>query len=179
VFAKNKESEIEPMTRPAGKASRRAKKPAASALVIEREELEAFRAQLPEYRRRETFRFLTLNWDIVRALYIVHKCPREAQPIDVAMFAQNYGFPFNEQGDPGGDLPESSNLFFYADPKAARDDRIDTARPVLIALVALSREKPGAMMIDGLHRLYKAAWQGQPRLEAYVLTPEEEQACRI
>jgi hypothetical protein len=167
------------MKRSAGKASRQAKRPAASALAIKSEELEAFRAQLPEYRRRETFRFLTLSWDIVRALYIVHKHPRETQKIDVATFAQNYGFPFNEQGDPGGDLPESSSLFFYTDPKAARDDRIDTTRPVLIALVALSGEKPGAMMIDGLHRLYKAAWQGQPQLEAYVLAPEEERACRI
>lgn len=167
------------MMRPAGKAGRQAKKPETSALVIESEELEAFRAQLPEYRRIEIYRFLTLNWDIVRAHYIVHKRPREAQPIDVAMFANNYGFPFNEQGDPGGDLPESSSSFFYTDPKAARDDRIDTTRPVLIALVALSREKPGAMMIDGLHRLSKAAWQGLPQLEAYVLTPEEERACRI
>jgi len=36
----------------------------------------------------------TVHWDIVHALYLIHKQPREPQPIDVAMFARNYGFFF-------------------------------------------------------------------------------------
>jgi len=36
--------------------------------TIDSEELEAFRATLPDYRRYETSRFLTVHWDIVRAL---------------------------------------------------------------------------------------------------------------
>jgi hypothetical protein len=65
-----------------------------------------------------------------------------ASHFDGAMFAKNFSFPFNEQGDPGGDLPENNSLFF--------------------ALVALAGKNSGAMMIDDLHRPYKAAWQGDP-----------------
>ena len=96
----------------------------------------------------------------MRALYLIHKQPREPQQIDVAMFARNYGFPFTEGGAQGGDLPEDSG-FFYVDTKTVLSDQVDLARPLLIALiVAEDREKPYVVLIDGLHRLFKAAWQG-------------------
>ena len=154
-------------------------KPIQSAIVIDGEGLEAFRATLPEYRRYETYRFLTVHWDIVRALYLIHKQPREPQQIDVAMFARNYGFSFVEGGAQDGDSPEESG-FFSVDTKMVLSDSVDLARPLLIALIsAEGRERPYAALIDGLQRLFKAAWRGIPELPAYVLTPDEERLCRI
>jgi hypothetical protein len=153
--------------------------PTVSAAVIDSEGLEAFRATLPEYRRYETYRFFTVHWDIVRALYLIHKRPREPQPIDVAMFAKNYGFFFAEGGAQVGDSPEESG-FFSIDTKTVLSDQVDLARPLLIALIsAEGRERPYAALIDGLHRLFKAAWRGIPEFPAYVLTPDEERLCRI
>jgi len=154
-------------------------KPIQSAAAIDSEGLEAFRVTLPEYRRYETYRFFTVHWDIVRALYLIHKQRHEPQQIDVAMFARNYGFFFAEGGAQEGDPPEESG-FFSIDTKTVLSNRVDLARPLLIALIAAEgREKPYAAIIDGLHRLFKAAWRGTPELPAYVLTPEEERLCRI
>jgi hypothetical protein len=160
-------------------ATGRKGEPTESAATIDSEELEAFRATLPEYRRYETYRFLTVHWDIVRALYLIHKQPREPRPIDVAMFARNYGFFFVE-GGAQDDNPPEVNGFFSIDTKTVLSDLVDLTRPLLIALIAAEgRERPYAALIDGLHRLFKAAWRGKPQLPAYVLTPDEERSCRI
>jgi hypothetical protein len=157
----------------------RKRTPIQSVAVIDSEGLEAFRATLPKYRRYETYRFFTVHWDTVRALYLIHKQPREPQQIDVAMFARNYGFFFVEGGAQDGDPPEESG-FFSVDTKTVLSDQVDLARPLLIALIAAQgRERPYAALIDGLHRLFKAAWRGIPQLPAYVLTPDEERLCRI
>ncbi len=159
--------------------ARRKDESTVSAATIDREELEAFRATLPDYRRYETYRFLTVHWDIVRALYLIHKQPRELQPIDVAMFARNYGFFFVEGGAQDDDPPEASG-FFSIDPETVLSNLIDLTRPPLVALIAADgRERPYAALIDGLHRLFKAAWRGISQLPAYVLTPDEVRLCRI
>jgi hypothetical protein len=161
------------------KTTGRKDEPNSRAAVIDCEELEAFRATLPAYRCYETCRFFTAGWDIVRALYLIHRQKRLPQQIDVALFARNYGFPFTEGVTQGGDLPEDSG-FFYVDTKTVLSDQVDLSRPLLIALVAVEgRERPGVVLIDGLHRLFKAAWRGMPELPAYALTPDEERLCRI
>jgi hypothetical protein len=148
--------------------------------TINYEELEAFRNTLPPYRRQETYRLFAVSWDITRALYLIHKYPREIQTVDVAMFANSYGFPFIEGGASHDKaLPEDSG-FFYVDTKTVLADQVDLERPLLIALIATDgRERPRAALIDGLHRLFKAAWKGIAERPAYVLTPDEERLCRI
>jgi hypothetical protein len=139
-----------------------------------------FRAALPEYRRHESYRFLALGWDIVRALYLIEKRPRDPQSIDVETFAKNYGFPFHPEGTVTEDTPLEHSGFFYVDVQTVMSDQIDLARPLLIALMMLEgREQPGAILIDGLNRLFKAARLGVAEITAYVLTSEEEQLCRI
>jgi hypothetical protein len=145
---------------------------------IDYRELDVFRMTLPEYRRYESYSFLVANWDIVRALYLIHQQPRAPRVIDVAQFAGNYGFPFIEGGSAGEDIAEDSG-FFSVNTKAVMSEQIDLARPLLIALIAVEgQERPSAVLIDGLHRLYKAARLGTPKLSAYVLTPDEERLCR-
>ena len=86
---------------------------------------------------------------------------------------------FVEGGAQDGDSPEESG-FFSVDTKMVLSDSVDLARPLLIALIAAEgRERPYAALIDGLQRLFKAAWRGIPELPAYVLTPDEERLCRI
>jgi hypothetical protein len=149
-----------------------------SVATIDYWELEVFRRSLPEYRQYESYSFFIASWDIVRALYLIHKWPRALQTIDVAQFARQYGFPFIEDGSASDALPEDSG-FFYVDTKTVMSEQIDLERSVLLALIEVEgQERPSALLIDGLHRLYKAARLGTPKLRAYVLTPEEERLCR-
>ena len=128
-----------------------------SVAPIDYRELEAFRRGLPDYRQYESYSFFTASWDIVRALYLIHKRPRALQTIDVAQFARQYGFPFIEDGRASDALPEDSG-FFYVDTKTVMSEQIDLERPVILALIAVEgQERPSALLIDGLHRLYKAA----------------------
>ena len=149
-----------------------------SVATIDYRELEAFRMTLPEYRRYESYTFFTARWDIARSLYLIHKQPRALRTIDVAQFARTFGFPFVEGGSTSDAIPEDSG-FFYVDTKAVMSEHIDLERPVLLALIQTKGvAQPSPLLIDGLHRLYKAARLGIPQLRAYVLTPDEEQLCR-
>ena len=74
--------------------------------TIDYREVEEFRRSLPEYRQYESYSFFIASWDIVRALYLIHKRPRALQTIDVAQFARQYGFPFIEDGRASDALPE-------------------------------------------------------------------------
>jgi hypothetical protein len=140
--------------------------------------LESFRATLPQYRQQEKYHFLSYQWDIVRAFYLIEQRPRDPQPIHVAPCARNYGFSFFEGGAKEEETVEATG-FFYVNIKTVMSDEIDLERPLLIALVKLKKdEQPAAMLIDGLHRLFKAARQGRKELPALILTPEEELLCR-
>src|ERR1700730_9190316 len=92
------------------------------------EGLEAFRETLPEYRRVENYRFLAARWDIVRALYLLKQRPRDPQPIDVTLFANNYGFPFIAGGAPDDQPPEHDSGFFSVDTETVMSDQVNLAR---------------------------------------------------
>lgn len=151
------------------------------ALVIDPKELETFRATLPTYRQYEKYQVLIVRWDIVRAQFLVFKHPREQTAVNVLQAAQVLGFPTHDDAsatDADGQEKPFHGLY-QVDARAAMSEETDLERPVLLAQVMLPGDTtPSIMQLDGLHRLYKASRTGRPHLPCYLLTPEEEQACR-
>jgi len=151
--------------------------------VVDWQELETFRMTLPEYHQHEPFRFLVWQWGIVKALDLLQKYPRPAGRLKVSGAARVCGL------DKPIELPETredgtvilhDSAAVAIDPVFAMSDRIDRERPVILALVQF----PGSvratlLLIDGFHRLYRAAQDGQEAIPCYVLIPEEEQVCRL
>jgi hypothetical protein len=54
----------------------------------------------------------------------------------------------------------------------------DLDEPLIVASVPLGLEPPAPLLIDGCHRLYKAAALGRERLPSLVLTAGETLAIR-
>ncbi len=72
-------------------------------------------------------------------------------------------------------LPESQ-----IDETRAMSEEIDTNIPVILALIQGDEgEESKPILIDGLHRLYKAFREGKETIPCYALTPDEERLCRI
>lgn len=149
---------------------------------IDQAELEAFRATLPEYRRHESYRFLAWSWDIVKALYLIHKYPRQLGRLNVAESARSLGLDkpiVGPEETQDGKLAMTDSLV-VVDPKFAMSDQVDEERPVLLALLQLpGQDQAKSIFIDGLHRLYRAAQQQKISIPCYVLTPQEERLCRL
>lgn len=158
-------------------SSSKATKKQAPQTKIDTEALEVFRQTLPDYRQQETMHLLTLQWDIVKALYLIAQTPHEVYPISVAKYAQVMGFPTREEYEQRDVTPIPFSLF-YADPKCVTDERIDLERPMILAQVIF----PGQVsvknvLIDGLHRLYKASCLGVETLFIQQLSVEESRLC--
>jgi hypothetical protein len=124
---------------------------------FEEKGLERFRRRLPRYRQEEFFQ----EYDVVQAHYLLHLLRRQPESIEVEPLARLYGF-----------LPGQSFFFFKVDREAAMRPRTKLARP----LIAISEQK--YPLIDGLHRLYRAAHTGEPQLLCCFLSQEEARFCR-
>lgn len=128
---------------------------------------------------RETFRFFYFEWDVAKAWGLVGR--REPDGFtDVAGAATAIGEPVPDE------LPISGTINIGAirvDWKKVRDnpDDYDTSVPLLyVTLPTLpTGESLGGTIIDGAHRLARAKLDGLETLPVYVLTPEEEEACRL
>ncbi|GCE32083.1 hypothetical protein KDA_75670 [Dictyobacter alpinus] len=129
-------------------------------------ELGAFREGLPESERFETFRFFVARWDIVKARYIIQKANKPVGSLRVASAARVYGL----------DRPQTEESAVAVDETRGMSETIDTRVPVILALL---KGASSPILIDGLHRLYKAYREGKETLPCYALTSEEEQLCRI
>lgn len=97
--------------------------------VIDWQELEAFRASLPEYRRYETFRFLVWQWDIVKALYLLYKYEQPQGRLRVAEAARAYGFgkPVKTLGETREEDMFEGSAGFTIDPQFAMGEQIESA----------------------------------------------------
>lgn len=124
---------------------------------FDEERLERFRRRLPRYRQNESFQ----EYDVVRAQYLLHLLRRQPETIEIEPLAKSYGF-----------LPDQQFFFFKVDQESAMSPRIKLTRP-MIGIRDLKYP-----LIDGLHRLYKAAHTGQQELLCYFLTQEEARFCR-
>jgi hypothetical protein len=127
-------------------------------LFFDEERLEAFRRGLPHYRRYETFR----EYDIVKMQFLFFLLEREPEVIEVKPSADLYHF-----------LPGQTFYFFRCDREAAlSDERINLSRPLL----GIKGTK--YPIVDGLHRLYKAAHTGIYTLHCCFLYLEEAELCK-
>ncbi len=159
----------------------KARKPRKRPLTRDYQALEVFRHTLPAYRQQETYQFLFIRWDIVKALYLIQKDGRETHLLHVAQTAKVFGFDKEaaQVGEQEGKPVFDSGLF-YVNLETVMSEQVDLDRPVILAQAQLgNKPTPQTMLIDGLHRLYKAARLGRETLPCYVLSPEEEQQCRI
>ena len=133
-------------------------------------QLDTFRMTLPEAQRHETFRFFMIHWDIVRARYLIQQTNKRLDVLPVRAAARAYGL----------DKPQTIDSAVRVNEQVAMSDAIDTNIPVILALIQGDEgTKPKPILLDGLHRLYKAYREGRETIPCYALTPEEEKLCRI
>ena len=139
--------------------------------MIDQMQLEAFRQNLPESHQFEMHRFFVARWDIVKARFIIQRTGKSIDRLPVLSAAKAYGF----------DKPYTSEGWARIDPQRAMSEEVDTNVPVILALIAREQEgqPPIPLLIDGLHRLYKAYREQKTSIPCYALTPYEEQLCRI
>lgn len=149
---------------------------------IDQQELEAFRASLPEIYQHETYRFLVWRWDIVRARYMLHKYPRATGNLVVADAARAYDLmkPIGQPEVLSDGTIRLHDSLMGIDAAFAMSDRIDLQQPVILGLIELpGRAAPTPLLLDGLHRLYRAAQDALVHLPCLVLAPDEERLCRL
>ena len=134
-------------------------------------QLAAFRQSLPDSQQYEIHRFFVARWDIVKARFLTQQPGRRLDTLEVRSAARAYGF----------DTPQTIDSWAYVDPIRAMSDAIDPDIPVILALIAREEEgaRPIPLLIDGLHRLYKAYREERIHIPCYALTPQEEQLCRL
>ncbi|MFC3499916.1 hypothetical protein ACFOOK_02860 [Micromonospora krabiensis] len=103
------------------------------------------------------------------ALALITAARRDTRPLDVAAWAQACGLSHLD----------NTNARTISLVGATRDglDRsyataTDLTTPVIIAQLLISGS-PSPLLIDGIHRLYRAWRGGLPQLPAYLLTVEE------
>ena len=125
-------------------------------------------------RRGRPQQWFTLRpwlFDVTAATGLLRAAPRPARPLPVEAWARAYGLL------PGG----SPHMVFLLGPGPGFDPyyamTTDLGEPVIIAtLTGPAGELAGPLLIDGCHRLYKAARLGRVEIPALVLTAEETRA---
>lgn len=139
--------------------------------MIDYVQLATFRQSLPESQRYEVHRFFVVRWDVVAARFLIQQTGKQIDRVPVLGAAKACEF----------DKHQTMDSWAYVDPKRAMSDAIDPDIPVILALIAREEEgaRPIPLLIDGLHRLYKACREERIDIPCYALTPDEEQVCRI
>lgn len=117
-------------------------------------------------RREQWFYFGPWIFNVRRALQIADRS-RRVRPLPVERWARFYG------------LSEGSVPIFEPyeinEPYALETD---LSRPVLVATMKNKHGMPFPLLVDGLHRLYRAHTEHVLQLSAHVLTAEETLAVR-
>ena len=116
--------------------------------------------------------FVLRPWvfDVTLAGVLLRAAPRPPRMIPVAAWARAYGLA----RDPGSGRHAISLIGPGPDfsPQYAMTTNPD--EPVILATLAdASGEPAGPLLIDGCHRLYKAAVTGRAEIPAFVLTAAE------
>lgn len=139
--------------------------------MIDQMQLAAFRQSLPQSHRFEVHRFFVARWDSVKARFLTQQPGRRLDALNVLTAARAYEF----------DQPQTMYSWAHVDPKRAMSGEIDLDIPVILALIAREDRNapPIPLLIDRLHRLYKAYREERITIPCYALTPDEEQLCRI
>lgn len=121
------------------------------------------------HRPRQWFYFGPWAFSIGEADALIADQPREPDRLNVAAWADGYGLTQIDDPD-----PRSISLI---GPTRAGLNReyaagADLTKPVLVATLEVDGA-PTALLIDGVHRLYRAWREGVTTLPAYLLTVAE------
>ena len=109
-------------------------------------------------------------FDVTLAAVLLRAAPRPPVPIPVAAWARAYGLA----RDPGSGRHAVSLIGPGPDFSPQYAMTTDPGEPVILATLAgASGEPAGPLLIDGCHRLYKAAVTGRAEIPAFVLTAAE------
>jgi hypothetical protein len=120
--------------------------------------------------REQWFHFGPWVFNIDQAQMLLADAPRQTCALDANAWATAYGL--TSLDDP---RRASVNLI---GPTPDGLDRLyamstDLTEPVLLGRIRINASPPAALLIDGVHRLYRAWREGVPQLPAYVLTTAE------
>ena len=116
--------------------------------------------------------FVLRPWvfDVTLAGVLLRAAPRPPVPIPVAAWARAYGLA----RDPGSGRHAISLIGPGPDFSPEYAMTTDPGEPVILAtLTGPGGEPAGPLLIDGCHRLYKAAVTGRAEIPAFVLTTAE------
>jgi hypothetical protein len=154
--------------------------------TINYEKLEAFRQTLPEYQRHETYRFFVSWWDVVKARYLAAEAKQEPRLTKIAPWVRFFGIDKisldQDISVPVGMAEEEINMalssVIHIDIAWAMSDDCNLDQPLIFVQIE-NGEKTTPLLIDGLHRLYKAHRLEEERLPYFMLTVEESNLVRI
>lgn len=121
----------------------------------------------PSRNEQQMFTFGPFVFDVEEAHAIIRRAPRPMFQIDAEAWALNYGIAYIQ---PDGTTPaDAPTLIRQADGfDTVYSMRADLGRPLIMA-----RIDGLELVIDGIHRLYKAWHLGIEQLYAYQLTEDE------
>ncbi|MFI2652773.1 hypothetical protein [Micromonospora fulviviridis] len=119
-------------------------------------------------RQPQWFHFAPWVFSIDAADALIATTPRDTQPLDVMAWATAYGLTRLDD-------PRRVNLIGPTSAGLNRDYAMtaDLSRPVIVAQLDVTGHPPSPLLIDGIHRLYRAWREHVPRIPAYLLTAEE------
>lgn len=136
-------------------------------MKIEPAELEAFKQTLPTDLQKEVFCWLTHEYDIVAARFLIHKLSLPKRSIDVTAWATALGMAGPQNTD-----KLSFNMITGVSDLDALKPEIDYTHPLIIAEHTFKsgrKTEVTSLVIDGNHRLRKAFIEKVEKLEAYVI----------
>lgn len=116
--------------------------------------------------REQWFHFGPWTFNVRRGLLIAER-PRRLSRLPVEPWARWYGLP-------DGSFP----IFGPYEIDTAYAMATDLTAPVLVATMQNKRGEPFPLLIDGLHRVYRAHVEQIAQLPAHVLTAQETGAIR-
>ena len=120
--------------------------------------------------REQWFHFGAWVFAVHTAMALIAAAPRPTWPLDVPTWAQAYGLTRIDNP-----TPHTIGLLGPARDGFDRDYAMSTdlAKPLIVAQPTVNGHPPAPLLIDGIHRLYRAWREHVPQLPAWLLTADE------
>jgi hypothetical protein len=128
----------------------------------------------PAGKPQQWFTLRPWIFDVTRAVLLLRAAPRPPRMIPVGDWARAYGLT----RDPGAGPHAISLIGPGPDFSPEYAMTTDPGEPVILATLAGAGGELTPLLIDGVHRLYKAAVTGRAEIPAFVLTAAETLAIR-
>jgi len=123
----------------------------------------------PAGKPQQWFTLRPWVFDVTMAGALLRATPRPPVPIPVDAWARAYGLA----SDPASGRHAISLIGPGPDFNPGYAMTTDPGEPVILATLADAGGETTPLLIDGCHRLYKAAVTGRTEIPAYVLTAAE------